>query len=220
MADVVYIPAKVQNAGIDALMEKVNIPGTFAIVTTIQFLDEVNELKKKGYRILGQVLGCNITQAVKEQRILGQVLGCNITQAVKEQDFDAYLYIGTGKFHPLNLAFRQEKSVFILDPLTREFSQVTAEEKQRYEKRRKGMLLKYYAAEKIGIIVSVKSGQNQIRRAVRFKEKCGKNAYLFLCENVQKLEDFPDIDCWVNTACVRIIEDDLNVPMVNIRDVE
>lgn len=202
MADVVYIPAKVQNAGIDALMEKVNIPGTFAIVTTIQFLDEVNELKKKGYRILGQVLGCNITQAVKEQ------------------DFDAYLYIGTGKFHPLNLAFRQEKSVFILDPLTREFSQVTAEEKQRYEKRRKGMLLKYYAAEKIGIIVSVKSGQNQIRRAVRFKEKCGKNAYLFLCENVQKLEDFPDIDCWVNTACVRIIEDDLNVPMVNIRDVE
>lgn len=202
MAEVIYIPAKVKHAGIRELMKKVRIPGTFAIVTTIQFLDEVKGLEKDGHRVLGQILGCNIHQATKEK------------------DFDSYLYIGTGKFHPLNLAFRQEKPVYILDPMTKEFTRITDEEKQRYEKRRKGMLLKYHAAERIGIIISLKSGQNQMRRALRFKENCGKRAYLFLCNNVQKLEDFNDIECWVNTACIRIIEDDLNVPMVNIRDVE
>jgi len=196
---VVYIPAKVKHAGIAELMQKVQIPGTFAIVTTIQFLDEVNQLK--GYQVLGQILGCNTVQT-------------------RHADIEAFLYIGTGKFHPLNLAFTGGKPVYTLDPMTKEFSRITEEEVQHYEKRKKGMLLKYYAAEKIGIIVSTKSGQNLLPRALRFQEKCGKKAYIFMCNNVQKLEDFQDIDCWVNTACVRIIEDDLGVPMVNIRDVE
>ena len=82
------------------------------------------------------------------------------------------------------------------------------------------MLLKYYHADKIGIIVSTKSGQNLLPRALRFQKNCGKKAYIFLCNNVNNLEDFQDIQCWVNTACVRILEDDFHVPMVNIRDVE
>ncbi len=196
-----FIPAKVKNAGIEQLMEKVQIDGTFAIVTTVQFLDEVNQLKDKGYTVLGQILGCNVLNVLKS-------------------DVDAYLYIGTGKFHPLNLAFRVDKPVYVLDPMTHEFYRISDEEKQRYERRKKGTLSKYYASDKIGIIVSLKSGQNQLQRALHFKERCGKKAYIFLCNEVKNLEDFPDIQCWVNTACVRIFEDDLNVPMVNIRDIE
>ncbi len=204
MTEVVYIAGKVRNAGIAQLMEKVDIEGSFAIVTTVQFLDEVNELKDK-YTVLGQILGCN-------------------TIVTRDQDFDAYLYIGTGKFHPLNLAFTQDKPVYTLNPASHEFSKITEEEITRYHKRKKGNLLKYYAAKKIGIIVSLKSGQNQIRRAQVFKNKLDKEgkkeAYLFLCDNVGKMEDYNDIDCWINTACVRIIEDQLPVPLVNIRDVE
>ncbi|MDP3729102.1 MAG: diphthamide synthesis protein [bacterium] len=198
---VVYIPAKVKHAGIKELMSKVNIKEKFAIVSTIQFLDEVKELEKDGYKVLGQILGCN-------------------TVATKGTEVEAYLYIGTGKFHPLNLAFTSKKPVYILDPMTQEFTRITEQEVEKYEKKKKGMLLKYYNADKIGIIVSTKSGQNLLLRALKFKKTCGKKAYIFLCNNVNNLEDFQDIQCWVNTACVRIIEDDFHVPMVNIRDVE
>lgn len=200
--DVLYIHAKAKNCHIEELLKNSHITGKFAIVTTIQFIDEVNELKKKGYYVFGQILGCNITNAKISE------------------DFDAYLYIGTGRFHPLFLAFSTEKQVYTLDPITKEFSKISEQEKNKYIKKKQGMLAKYYAAEKIGIIVSVKSGQNQMKRALRFKETCGKEAYLFLCDTIRDLENFPDIDCWVNTACVRIFEDDLGVPLVNIRDVE
>lgn len=198
---VVYIPAKVKHAGIQGLMNLVHIKETFAIVTTIQFLDEVQRLEKQGYTVLGQILGCN-------------------TVSTRGSDIQAYLYIGTGKFHPLNLAFTSKKPVYILDPMTHEFTRITEQEVERYEKKRKGMLLKYYNADKIGIIVSTKSGQNLLNRALRFKRTCGKKAFIFMCNNVKNLEDFQDIQCWVNTACVRIFEDDFGVPMVNIRDVD
>lgn len=198
---VVYIPAKVKHADIQELMKLVQIKEKFAIVSTIQFLDEVKELEKEGYLVLGQILGCNTTT----------------TRGI---DVEAYLYIGTGKFHPLNLACTSKKPVYILDPMTHEFTKITEQEVDRFEKRKKGMLLKYYAAEKIGIIVSTKSGQNLLPRALRFKKTCGKKAYIFMCNNVKNVEDFQDIECWVNTACVRILEDDFAVPMVNIRDVE
>ncbi len=199
MTQVLHIPVKVKNAGIKDLMSKVKIEGTFGIVTTIQFLDEVNNLK--GYNVLGQILGCNIRNALKE-------------------DVDAYLYIGSGKFHPLNLAFQQEKPIYTLNPISQEFSRISEEEIKKYKMKRKGALLKYLTAKKIGIIVSTKSGQNQIKRALRFKETCNKESYIFLCDNVKNMEDFNDIECWVNTACTRIVEDDLPVPIVNIREVE
>jgi len=199
---VIYIPAKVRNAGIEKLMEKIKIKEPFAIVTTVQFLEEVEQLKDQGYVVLGQILGCN-------------------TNITKNTDVAAYLYIGTGKFHPLNLAFTSKKPVYILDPMTKECTRVTEQEVERFEKRKKGMLLKYYTAEKIGILVSTKSGQNLLPRALHFQKTCGKKAYIFLCNNITTtVQDFPDIECWVNTACVRIFEDDLGVPIVNIRDVE
>ena len=198
---VVYIPAKVKHAGIKELMHKVQIKENFAIVSTIQFIDEVKELEKDGYKVLGQILGCN-------------------TVSTRGTEVEAYLYVGTGKFHPLNLAFTSKKSVYILDPMMQEFTRITEQEVEHFEKRKKGMLLRYYNADKIGIIVSTKSGQNLLPRALRFQKNCGKKAYIFLCNNVNNVEDFQDIQCWVNTACVRILEDDFHVPMVNIRDVE
>ena len=200
MVNKLYIPVKVKGVDIEALMEKVEIEGKFGIVTTIQYLDDVNKLKDK-YLVLGQVLGCN-------------------ANCVVGKDVDAYLYIGTGLFHPTNLAYTVDKPVYILDPVQGRFYKLDEKYKDKYEKRKKGMLLRYFQSKKIGVIVSIKSGQNQMKKALEFKEKCGKEAYVFLCNNVQNLEDYNDIECWVNTACVRIIEDDFHMPMVNLRDVE
>jgi 2-(3-amino-3-carboxypropyl)histidine synthase len=208
MTKVYYVPGKVKNAGIKELMKKVSIPGKFAITTTVQFLDEVKPLEEEGYTVIGQILGCNIVSVHREK-----------------EEFYAYLYIGTGLFHPLNLAFRVDRPVYILDPMTQEFYKLDEGYKDRYTRRKKGMLAKYYASKNIGIIVSTKSGQNNLNRAKYFKKKMGekypeKSFYLFMCNNVMNLEDFNTIECWVNTACIRIFEDDWKVPIVNIRDVD
>jgi 2-(3-amino-3-carboxypropyl)histidine synthase len=208
MAKVYYVPGKVKNAGISELMRNVKIEGKFAIATTVQFLDEVKLLEDQGYKVIGQILGCNIANVLRDTK-----------------EVDAYLYIGTGLFHPLNLAFRMDKPVYILDPMTKEFYLLDEGHKDRYIRRKKGMLSKYYASTKIGIIVSSKSGQNNYPRALHFKKKFSelypdKKFYLFMCNNVMNLEDFNTIECWVNTACIRIFEDDWKVPIVNIRDVD
>jgi len=208
MSERMYVPAIVKDAGIEKLMDLVKIEGKFAIVTTIQHLEEVKKLEEKGFKVIGQVLGCNIV-SVKNY----------------EDEADAYLYIGTGYFHPLNLSHQTEKPVYILNPTTQKFSLLSDEIKEKYEGRIRGMMAKYYTANKVGVIVSTKSGQNQFPRALIFKKNFeekypNKKIYLFMCDNIKNLEDFPDIECWVNTACIRIFEDDLNKPLVNIREVE
>jgi len=69
----------------------------------------------------------------------------------------------------------------------------------------KGYLIEYY--NKIGIIVSLKPGQNNFYLAHKLKEKLeklNKKVYLFLFDNVENLEDFNFIELWINTACPRI----------------
>lgn len=205
MPKVLYIPARVRNAGIKELMSLVSINESYAIVTTVQFLDEVKELEKEGYTVLGQILGCNIAKAINKT--------------------ESYLYIGTGLFHPLNLAYRTKKPVYILNPETKEFFLLPHSYRQRHEQKKKAALLKFYSSQKIGIIISTKSGQNNTQRAHAFRKKMHerypeKKFFLFLCDNLRQMEDFNDIECWVNTACIRIVEDELPVTMLNIRDLD
>jgi 2-(3-amino-3-carboxypropyl)histidine synthase len=185
-----FIPVKYKNLNIQKQINKLRIKEKYSIVTTIQFLKEIK----------------NATQ----------ILGCNIEKVKPSQ---AYLYVGTGKFHPLNLAFETKKPVYTLNPITKEFSKISKEEINSFERRKKGALLKYLNAETIGIIVSTKPGQNRMEQALKFQKTCKKKSYLFLCNEVRGLEDFPQIDCWVNTACPRIFEDDFSRPMINLKDI-
>src|SRR3989339_1905608 len=124
---VVYLPAKSENLNIQEKIKKIKIEESFVIVTTVQYLDEVKKLK--GHKVAGQILGCN-------------------TDVINKHKVDAYLYIGTGKFHPLILAFRTKKKVYTFDPHTENFSHITKEEQERYEKKKVGALLRYYNAKK------------------------------------------------------------------------
>jgi len=197
MTDVIYVPVKVKNLDFDSLMSLVDINEEYGIVTTVQFLDYVKE----------------------KENFVGQVLGCNVDKALSS-NLGSFLFVGTGLFHPLNLAYQTRKTVYVLDVSQNKFFKLDESYLERYEKKKKGMLTKYIQSKKIGIIVSTKSGQNNMNRALRFKEKCEKEAYIFLCDEVKNLEDYNDIECWVNTACVRIFEDNFNVPLVNLKDVE
>ena len=66
--------------------------------------------------------------------------------------------------------------------------------------------MKYLNAEKIGILISIKPGQYNLQKALKFKKTIKKQSYLFLFNNLNptELENFPQIQSWVNTACPRI----------------
>ena len=51
------------------------------------------------------------------------------------------------------------------------------------------------------------------------KKKKDKNYFIFAFDtlNISDLENFPFIDCWVNTACPRIADERKN--MINISDI-
>jgi len=188
---------------------KVNeLPKNIGLITTVQFVDYLDKIKNylinKNKKIL---------IAKGNQKYNAQILGCDLsaTEKVKNK-VDAFLYIGDGKFHPLGLAIKTNKDVFCFNPINNYFSKIKKEEINNYKKTIKIKKIKFLSAESVGILVSTKSGQNNLKKALKIKgelEKKGKKCYIFCFDtlNVNELENFPFIDFWVNTACPRIEED-------------
>ncbi len=174
---------------LEPILKKIKIPEKkIGIITTVQFEHEVKKLKDSRFIYGGSILGCNVDTAIK---IADQV--------------DAFLFIGSGDFHPLALK-KFNKPIYIANPLTNKFGKISEKELENLEKQKKGKILKYYSAEKIGIIVCTKPGQNLFYPALKLQEKLKKPSFLFICNDVDPIEfeNFPDIDIWINTACPRI----------------
>jgi len=179
------------------------LPARLGVVTTIQHMHKLDE-------VISQ-----LKEAVKG----GQVLGCNVDSAKQIADkVDAFLFIGSGEFHPVAIALGTEKKVFKWNPLTKQLSVVQDEEVEKYKKRRKGALARFLSSNKIGILVSVKHGQSNIVKALELAAKKDKEYYIFACDtlNVSDLENFPFIECWVNTACPRIADEKASI--INISE--
>lgn len=181
-----FIPAK-SKTSILPVLKKVKLSGKTGLITTIQYLNQVKKIKN--YIFGGQILGCNIKNAEK------------ISSKI-----DQFLYIGSGTFHPIYVALKIKKPVYIANPETNEFSKIATKEITKLEKQLKGKQIKFYAAKKLGIIVSTKPGQYNIKIAEKLKKQLKKPSFIFLTDNIntEELENFPDIDCWINTACPRI----------------
>jgi 2-(3-amino-3-carboxypropyl)histidine synthase len=179
------------------------LPKKIGILTTIQHLHKINDVEKQ---IPNSILG-------------GQVLGCDASAAKKIKDkVDAFLYIGSGDFHPIEIVTETGKEVFCFNPFTRQMKTIGKEAIEKHEKRKQGALIRFLSSEKIGILVSTKSGQNRMKDAVKLAEKKDKQYYIFAFDtlNIMDLENFPFIEAWVNTACPRIAEGKKGI--INIED--
>lgn len=170
----------------EKLAELVKIlPRTIYIAFSIQYKELARQVKN----------------AIKNKQILGfsQVLGCSTLDTKAE----AILLIGESRFHALNLAL-SGKEVFIFDNYS--VNKIDKGEIEIMKKKEKGKYLKFLSSKSVGIIVSVKKGQDNIKEAEKLKMKLeneGKKVFLFVAENINtnELENFPDIEIWVNTAC-------------------
>jgi len=154
------------------------------------------------------------------------LLGCDVNSAVKiKDDVDAYLYIGSGEFHPLGVALKTGKEVFTFNPVSSVFSKLDKKEIEDYKKIKKSRYVRFLSAENIGILVSTKPGQNSYKKALEIKEKLekkGKKCFVFVFDtlDVMEMENFPFIDFWVNTACPRIADDKDKKNVIGMNEID
>lgn len=181
------------------------LPKKVGVATTIQHFHKI----------------CDVLEQVPGSILAGQVLGCNAASAKKiNPDVDAFLYIGSGVFHPIEIAVETGKEVFCFNPFTKEMKKVGKEEIEKHNKKKMRSLTKFVASEKIGILVSTKPGQNRLKDAVKLAEKKDKEYCIFAFDTLSEfdMENFNFIDCWVNTACPRIADEKIKI--VNIDDLK
>ena len=198
------------------------LPPKVGLVTTVQFIGQIKEVKsqleKEGKKVF---LGRG-----KHTVYQGQVLGCDVNSALSiNNKVDAFLYIGSGLFHPIAISLKTKKDVFTFNPLTNKFSKVDRKEAEKINKRKKGSLLKFLSSKEIGVIVTTKPGQEQLKKAFELKNKFKDKNFYFLIFNTidfNQLENFPFIECFVNTACPRIaLDDSVNISksIINLKDI-
>lgn len=173
------------------------LPKHLAIAYSIQFKQIAQDIQK--------ILSTNhkITKTI-------QVLGCSKPNF--PDNTQAVLLISSGRFHGISLAYETNLPIYILerDNLT----EILQKDLEEFKIKQKASFLKFLNANKIGVIISTKPGQNRLKKAIELKKTLNKKSYLFLANNINtpEFENF-GIDSWVNTACSRM---DMNNPsMIN-----
>ena len=200
-----------------------------AVFSAIQFNDKLEEIKmileKEGYVF--------VTSKPKRTAELGQILGCDSYGDSLNLDLskiDGFVYIGDGDFHPNALIFAQEnekeiKPVISINIVQQIIKVIDGKDIEKYFRKRKGNLLKFYSSKIIGVYVTSKWGQEHMNSALMLKKMYSeKSFYFFISDNFleTEMENFPYIECWVNTACPRIGQDDVirqKKPVINIKDI-
>lgn len=192
------------------------LPSNVMLSGTIQFREQLPNVRKQ-LEATGRKV--ELFRGVHDVAS-GQMLGCDIFKVGKP--VDAFLYVGDGLFHPTALLYENAQLVFYYNPLTGEITQLTEKDVQKIKNKKRAGLSLFYSAEKIGVLISTKPGQNNLPAALELKKRLeadGKQVFVFLSEmiDINQLNNFPFIECWVNTACPRIIED-TDAPMINLWD--
>ena len=176
----------------------------FSIIYSIQFKELAEKFKKEAEKQGKKILSFT------------QVLGCSFPKLKPS----TIILIGSGRFHAVNLASRLKLPIYILEQDT--IKEVTKEEIEKLETKKKVSMLKFLHADEVGILVSSKPGQNKTSLALKLKEKLekkGKKAYLFIADNIslQELENYT-LPIYINTACPGLALDSSKI--INLEDLK
>ena len=181
------VKSKVNKPKILSLSKK--LPKNIALTYSIQYQEQAKQIKSllsKSHKINSfiQVLGCSKPNFPKN------------TQAI--------LLISDGKFHAISLAIQTKLSVYVLE--NNQLTKISKKDIELIRKKQKASYVKFLNADKIGILISTKPGQQNLQKALDFKKKLkDKKSYLFISNNINtsEFENF-GLDSWVNTACPRL----------------
>lgn len=195
-------------AALAATVEGASVPRRVGLVLSVQHLDLADPL-----RAALEARGFEVRIGTGDRRLAysGQALGCNYTTAEAiAADVDAFLFVGTGRFHPLGLALAVDRPVFSLDPLRNEIEPPI--DRETLIGRRLLTVARARDARRWGILVSSFAGQHRLATARALEERArarGRDAELLFFDRLDPRDlEGRAFDAYVNTACPRIATDD------------
>lgn len=184
------------------------VPPRLGLVASVQHLSLVGPLAQE-LRNLGYDL--RIGTGDRRLAYAAQALGCNYTGAESVQaEVEAFLFVGSGRFHPIGLAFAVDRPVWSIDP----FRGVLEPPLDRASliARRQLLVAKARDARHWGILVSSFVGQDRTPTALALQQRArarGLEAELLLSDRVDPRDlEGRAFEAYVNTACPRIALDD------------
>ena len=205
---VIYVEAKA-NIGIrDAVKDALHHLEPWSkigLTTTVQHAHMIKEAEEI-LRLAGKKVYVGHEAGLKYP---GQVLGCNYRNAKAISDVvEAFLFVGGGLFHAIGLYLATLKPVVAADPFEGKARRIDDEAK-RVINRRWAEISEAAKANLWGVIIGLKIGQFNLKKALNVKEdleKSGKEVVLLAMREItpEKLLEFPTIEAYVNTACPRI----------------
>ncbi|MCW4020364.1 MAG: diphthamide biosynthesis enzyme Dph2 [Candidatus Bathyarchaeota archaeon] len=178
---------------------------SMGLVTTVQHIHKLNEAKDQLLRA-GKFVKVGDAGHMK---YAGQVIGCDFSNAKSvSKDVEAFLFVGGGRFHAIGVALATGKPTIVADPYEKRAFPIHSEAKTIL-KQRWASICEAKEAERLAILIGLKSGQKRLRDAVELKEKLekiGKKATLLAIREItpEVLMQFPEIDAFINTACPRV----------------
>ena len=200
---ILFIPAIQKNLDIKINKSEIKkLPKKLFLAYSIQYKELAENIKSQ--------LTKNKIKVIKQQ----QVLGCS---KISNKNNIPILLISTGKFHAQNL-YLQTPILYVLE--NNKIIKIPESEIRNLKAKKKTALIKFLKAERVGILVSTKPGQENLNRAVKLKKQLegkGKQAYVFISNNIDitQFENF-NIQSWINTACSGLSMD--NPDIININE--
>ncbi len=201
------------------------LPKRLCLAASVQFSHQLPHLQQQ---LIGNGKEVTLLKA-RHSKHVGQILGCGYSKMEFDAaGTDAFLYVGDGLFHPEALLLGSDKDVYCFDPFTKEFKKLGREWAVRIRKKEKGALLTFLSSDRIGVVITVKPGQLGVQVALKdifsLQQKFPDKKFHFLvCDTIDfiQLANFPFIQCFVNTACHRMIDDydKFPKPVINIEEV-
>jgi 2-(3-amino-3-carboxypropyl)histidine synthase len=190
------------------LVERAGLPPRLGLVASVQHLDLVPGLASAIERT-----GRAVRVGTGDHRLAyaAQALGCNYTGAeAVSAEVDAFLFVGTGRFHPVGLAFAVDRPVWSLDPLRAELDPPI--DRAGLIRKRQLVVASVRDARRWGILVSSFAGQDRTPTALALQQRAtarGREAEILLFGRLDPADlEGRALDAYVNTACPRIALDD------------
>jgi 2-(3-amino-3-carboxypropyl)histidine synthase len=190
------------------LLDRAQVPRRLGLVASVQHLDLVPPLSAAIQRTGREV---RIGSGDRRLAYSSQALGCNYTGAESvAAEVDAFVFLGTGRFHPIGLAFAVDRPVWSLDPLQAELEPPI--DRAGLIRKRQLVVASVRDARRWGILVSSFAGQDRTPTALALQQRAvahGRDAELLLFGRLDPADlEGRALDAYVNTACPRIALDD------------
>jgi len=219
----VYVPLdyQLEKTAVDFIVseiKKINLE-KINLVTTAQYLSII-PLIKEHLKNDVEIIPSKETKRLQKH----QVLGCDCSSISDKRN--PIVFLGDGCFHINNISYiHKNQEIYVINPFLK-----TSEKKiydELFLRQRYAAVAKAIDCKSFGIIVSTKTGQNRLKLAQKIKnklEETGKTVHVLICDYVN-CDYFLgiDVDCYINTACPRIVYDDylkFKKPIISATEIE